>query len=407
MAKKPLTDLAARTAKPAAKPYKLAAGAGMYLEVMPNGSKYWRLKYRIAGKEKRLALGVYPETTMKKAQDDRDKARIAIREGRDPSAERRTERVRKVVAAENTFEAITRAWLALQRKKLAPSTFDKATWTFETLAFPWLGRLAITEIEPTHVLGVLKKVEARGRHETAHRLKQRIAQVFRYAIALGIVRMNPATELRDALAPIVSTRRAAITDPTEIGRLLRDIDAYEGGFVVASALRLAPLVFVRPGELRRAEWTEIDIERAEWRIPAEKMKMRDEHVVPLSSQAVRIIEDLRPLTGRGLFLFPSVRTLRQPISNNTINAALRRLGYDKATMTGHGFRALASTRLNELGWSPDVIERQLAHVERNRVRAAYNRAAYLAERRKMMQAWADYLDSLRIGADVIPIRRKA
>jgi len=309
--------------------------------------------------------------------------------------ERQVEKLRSRIAAEDTFEAVARAWLEMQKKKLAPSTFAKALWTLETLAFPWLGKLPVTMIEPAHVLTVLRRVEARGKHETAHRLKQRIAQVFRFAIATGLARLNPVTELRDAIAPIVSVRRAAITDPVKIGQLLRDIDAYEGSFVVASALKLSPLVFVRPGELRRAEWGEIDLERAEWRIPAAKMKMRDEHIVPLSRQALLILANLRPLTGSGRYLFPSIRTPREPMSNNTVNAALRRLGYDKLTMTGHGFRALASTRLNELGWSPDVIERQLAHAERNKVRAAYNRATYMIERRRMMQAWADEIDTMR------------
>lgn len=390
-----LTDTAIRKAVPRLKPFKLAGGGGLYLEVMPNGSRYWRLKYRFAGKEKRLALGVYPEVPLRKAVSRRDEARSLLQDGKDPSMERQVEKLRSRVAAENTFEAVARAWLEMQRQKLAASTFAKAQWTLETLAFPWLGKLPIPVIEPAHVLAVLRRVESRGKHETTHRLKQRIAQVFRFAIATGLARVNPVTELRDAIAPVVSVRRAAITDPGKIGQLLRDIDAYEGSFVVASALKLSPLVFVRPGELRRAEWSEIDIERAEWRIPAAKMKMRDEHVVPLSNQAIQILANLRPLTGGGRYLFPSVRTPREPMSNNTVNAALRRLGYDKLTMTGHGFRALASTRLNELGWSPDVIERQLAHAERNKVRAAYNRATYMKDRRQMMQVWANELDKMR------------
>jgi integrase len=390
-----LTELAIRKASPRQKPFKLSGGGGLYLEVMPNGSKYWRLKYRFAGKEKRLALGVYPEIALRKAISRRDEARSLLQDGKDPGMERQIEKLRSRVAAENTFEAVARGWLELQLNKLAPSTFTKALWTLETLAFPWIGKLPIDAIEPVHVLAVLKRVESRGKHETTHRLKQRIAQVFRFAIASGLTRVNPVTELRDAISPIVSVRRAAITDPVKIGQLLRDIDAYEGSFVVASALKLSPLVFVRPGELRRAEWSEVDIDSAEWRIPAAKMKMRDEHIVPLPKQALTILASLRPLTGEGRYLFPSVRTPREPMSNNTVNAALRRLGYDKLTMTGHGFRALASTRLNELGWSTDVIERQLAHAERNKVRAVYNRASYMSERKKMMQAWADHLDQLK------------
>lgn len=272
--------------------------------------------------------------------------------------------------------------------------------------FPRLGARPMGEIDAPELLAVLKRIEARGAHETAHRLKARIGQVFRYAIAHGTAIRDPSADLRGALAPVVSTSHAAVTNPAKVGDLLRALDEYSGQFVTRCALRLAALVFARPGELRHAEWSEFD-HAAEWRIPAHKMKLREAHVVPLSTQAVAILSELQPLTGRGRYLFPGVRTPDEPMSNNTVNAALRRLGFDKDTMTGHGLRALASTRLNEMGWAPHVIQRQLAHAERNKVRAAYNRAQYLAERRRMMQTWADYLGQLKAAsgqAGACPIR---
>jgi integrase len=404
----PLTDTAIRNAKPRAKSYKLTDGAGLYLEVMPNGARYWRMRYRIAGKDTRLAFGVYPEVTLAEARDCRSKARAAIRAGRDPSAERRNERRQAKLSADSTFEGVAREWLASQKRKLTPVTYDKAVRTLEANVFPWLGLRPIAEIDAPEVLAVLKRIEARGAHETAHRVKARMGQVFRYAIAHGNATRDPSADLRGALAPVVSKSHAAVTDPTQVGDLLRALDAYAGQFATRCALRLAPLLFARPGELRHAEWSEFDLDAAEWRIPAHKMKMREAHVVPLSTQAVAILRELEPLTGRGRYLFPGIRTATEPMSENTVNAALRRMGFDKDTMTGHGFRAMASTRLNEMGWAPDVIERQLAHAERNKVRAAYNRAQYMAERRKMMQAWADYLDALRADTGkVVAFKRKA
>lgn len=402
-----LTATAIRNVKPAEKVQRFFDGRGLYLEVMPTGRKYWRLKYRHAGKEKRLALGVYPEVTLAEARELRDKARTAIREGRDPSAERKAARREVKLSADTTFEGVARQWLAAQKKKLAPITYDKAVSTLEANAFPWIGSRPIAEIDSPEALAVLKRIEARGAHETAHRVKARMGQVFRYAIAHGNATRDPTADLRGALAPIVSKSHAAVTDPGAVADLLRALDGYAGQFSTRCALRLAPLVFARPGELRHMEWTELDLEAAEWRIPAHKMKMRDAHVVPLSVQAVAILRELEPLNGRGRYAFPGIRTATEPMSENTVNAALRRMGFDKDTMTGHGFRAMASTRLNELGWPPDVIERQLAHAERNKVRAAYNRAQYMAERRKMMQAWADYLDGLRAGVNVVPIKRAA
>lgn len=390
-----LTAVAIRNVRPSDKPQRLFDGGGLYLEVAPNGSRYWRMKYRHAGKERRIAFGVYPEVSLSEARARRDAARAAIRAGRDPSAERRADKLRAVLSAETTFEAIGREWLAKQKPKLAASTYAKSEWMLRDNVFPWLGSRPIAEIEPPELLAVLRRIEDRGAHETAHRTKEKCGQVFRYAIATGRASRDPSADLRGALSPIVRTSRAAITDPGLMGDLLRALDGYTGQFATRCALRLAPLLFVRPGELRHAEWSEMDLDAAAWRIPVHKMKMREAHVVPLSTQAVAILHELEPLTGRGRYLFPSLRSPNEPMSENTVNAALRRLGYDKDTMTGHGFRAMASTRLNEMGWAPDVIERQLAHAERNKVRAAYNRAQYLSERRGMMQAWSDYLDTLR------------
>jgi len=390
----------------AAKPGKLFDGGGLFLLTKDNRAQLWRMKYRHAGKERLLSFGVYPEVSLAEARRKRDAAREAIRDGKDPAAIKRARKVAERVAAANSFRAVADAWMATQKKKLAPATFAKSLWLLDQV-LPWLGSRPVAEIEPPELLAALKRIEARGANETAHRTKEKCGQVFRYAIAHGIARRDPSADLRGALAPIVRTSRAAITDPAKVGALLRAIDGYGGQHVTRCALRLGPLLFVRPGELRAMEWAELDLDAAQWRIPAHRMKMREEHVVPLSSQAVAILHELHPLTGRGLYVFPGIRSTAVPMSENTVNTALRALGYDKDTMTGHGFRAMASTRLNELGWQPDLIERQLAHAERNKVRAAYNRAQYLAERVKMMQSWADYLDGLRSGAKVIPIKRKA
>jgi integrase len=381
-------------------------GGGLYLEVTDADAKYWRLKFRFAGKENRLSFGVFPEVSLAEARKRRDDARSAIRDGRDPSLERKADKRQKKLAAENSFQAIGNEWLAMRKKKLAPATFAKAEWMLGDLLNPWLGAMPISTITAPDLLDVLRKIEARGAHESAHRAKQCAGSVFRFAIATGRARHNPATELREALHPVVSKNRAAVTDPVKVGELLRAIHGYTGSFVTCCALRLAPLTFVRPGELRQAEWKEVDLDAKEWRIPAAKMKMREEHIIPLAAQAVAVLREVHALTGRGRYVFPSIRTPAKPMSENTINAALRGLGYDKNTMCGHGFRALASTRLNELGWASEVIERQLAHAERNKVRAAYNRAQYMAERRKMMQAWADYLDGLRVGGKVIAFKGK-
>jgi integrase len=387
----------------AATPGKLFDGGGLFLDVRANGSRYWRMKYRHGGKERLLSFGVYPEVSLSEARQRRDAARRELREGLDPGSMKRSRKLAARAASANSFQAVADAWLATQKRKLAAATFAKSRWLLDQVV-PWLGSRPIGEIEPPELLTALKRIEARGANETAHRTKDKCGQVFRYAIAHGIAKRDPSADLRGALAPIVRTSRAAITDPAKVGTLLRVIDTYSGQHVTRCALRIAPLLFVRPGELRAMEWAEVDLEAAIWRIQAHRMKMREEHVVPLASQAIAILRDLLPLTGSGRYVFPSLRTPIAPMSENTINSALRSLGYDKDTMTGHGFRAMASTRLNELGWQPDVIERQLAHAQRNKVRAAYNRAQYLAERSTMMQAWADYLDALRSGSNVVAIK---
>lgn len=403
-----LTPSAVANAKPQAKPYKLADERGMYLLVKPDGARWWRFDYRRPDARTRntLSLGTYPDVSLRKAREKRDEARALLADGIDPGNQRKAIKAAGEERAANSFAALAEEWLAKQAARMAPATLEKARWTFDDLVFPWIGSRPIADIDAPEMLKLLRRIEERGAHETAHRTKQRCGQVFRYAIATGRARHDPTADLRGALAPVVSKSRAAITDPAKMGDLLRAMDSYAGSFVVRCALRLAPLVFVRPGELRKAEWSEFDLDAAVWRIPAAKMKMREEHIVPLPSQALAILRDLLPLTGDGQYLFPSVRTKARTMSENTVNAALRGLGFDKDTMTGHGFRAMASTRLNEMGWAPDVIERQLAHAERNKVRAAYNRAQYLEERTRMMQAWAEYLDALRAGAQVIPFKRK-
>ncbi len=404
MAINKLTHAALRSAKPTQKPYKLSDGGGLYLLVNPNGASWWRFKYQFENREKLLSLGVYPRVTLQQARTLRDEARKTLASGVDPSAKRQAEKS----STANTFEAVAREWLALQEKKLAPATYAKAVWTLETLVCPYIGGRPIAKLGATDVLKVLKRIEGRGIHETAHRTRQRCSQVFRYAVQTERAAHDVTADLRGALAPVVSEHHAAITEPARIGELLRAIDGYTGHTGTAYALKLAPLLFVRPGELRHAEWTEFELDGYEpqWRIPAEKMKMREQHLVPLSKQAIALLRELQPATGRGPYVFPSLRSRSRPMSNNTVNAALRRLGYTSEEMTGQGFRSLASTCLNEQGYHPDLIELQLAHAERNKVRAAYNKAQRLPERRKMMQSWSDYLDHLRVAAansNVVPL----
>jgi integrase len=388
-----LTEAAVKAAKPSTSARKLYDEKGLFLFVPPTGARLWRFRYRLHGKEKLLALGAYPDVSLKRAREKRDVARRLIADGIDPSAKKQAEKQ----AGAETFQAIATEWLNLQKKAFKPKTFAKAEWTFNDLLFPHIGSRPIRSLTAPELLSVFRRLEARGKHETAHRSKQRASQVFRFAIATGRAERDPTADLRGALAPIVVTNHAAITDPKKVGELLRAIDAYSGQPATEAALKLAPILFVRPGELRAARWEEFDLDGTspEWRIPAERMKMRELHVVPLSRQAVAILRELHPLTGPDGHVFPSLTDSNRPMSENALTAALRRMGYSGQEMTWHGFRTIASTLLNEQGWHPDLIELQLAHRERNAVRDAYNRAQRLPERRKMMQAWADYLDGLR------------
>jgi len=395
-----LSDTAIRQVKSGPKPRKLFDSGGMYLLVTPSGGKWWRFKYRSGGKERLLALGTYPEVGLKQARERRDQARKQIAAGIDPGVERKAAKAALVQRGVETFEAVAREWFEKFSATWAPSHAKTVIRRLERDVLPWLGGRPVGEITAVELLTVLRRVESRGALETAHRIHQVCGQVFRYAIATGRAQRDPSADLRGALPPVQEKHHAALTEPKQVGALMRAIADYRGSFVVRCALRLAPLVFVRPGELRKAEWSEFDLDATTWRIPAERMKMRTEHLVPLSCQAVEVLRELHPLTGTGRYVFPNARTAARPLSENAVLAALRRMGYSRGEMTGHGFRSLASTLLNELGWPADAIERQLAHAERDGVRDAYNRAEYLAERKRMMQSWADYLDALKAGVNV-------
>ncbi len=390
-----LTDTKIRTLKPKEKPYKQADERGLFLLINPTGSKYWRFKYRFNGKEKLLSLGIYPDLSLADARDKRDEARKLLAKEIDPGLAKQTAKRTNRIATENSFEAIGREWHLKVSPQWDPNHAKTILRRLEKDVFPWLGKRPIAEITSPELLSMLRRIESRGAAEATRKIYQSCGQIFRYAIATGRAERNPAPDLKGALQPVRKRHFASITDPQEIGKLLNTINDYQGSFITRCALCLAPLVFVRPGELRKAEWSEINLEKAEWQIPAAKMKMRTKHIVTLSTQAIAIIKELQPLTGEGKYLFPSVRSHMRPMSENTVTASLRRLGYTKEEMTGHGFRSMASTLLNEQGWNRDAIERQLTHAERNSVRAAYNYAEHLPERRKMMQAWADYLDELK------------
>ncbi len=396
-----LTVIQVKNAKPREKAYKLADGRGLYVLVNPNGSKLWKLKYRFAGIEKKLSLGKFPDITLVDARNTREEARKQLAKDIDPGVLKNSIKRSKKLNAENSFEAIAREWHAKFTPKWTKEHSERIIIRLEQNIFPWIGTRPITEITPPELLSALRRVEARGAIETAHRILQVCGKIFRYAIVTGRSERDPSADLRGALAPVEKKHHASITDPVKISKLLQAINAYEGFFVTKCALQLAPLFFVRPGELRRAEWSEFDLEKAEWRIPAEKMKMREQHIVPLAIQAIAILKELYALTGNRTYVFPGIRSSKRPMSENTVLGALRRLGYTTDEMTGHGFRSMASTLLNEQGWNRDAIERQLAHAERNNIRAAYNYAEYLPERRRMMQHWADYLDTLTSGTAIV------
>lgn len=395
-----LTAPKVKKAKPRETAYKLADKEGLYLLVHPNGSKYWRLKYRLAGKEKVLALGVYPDVSLAEAREDATEAKKKIRRGVDPVQARKAEKRAEAEAAATTFRAIATKWY----EKQAPSWVEghsKRVWrALERDLFPSLGERPISQITAPELLSCLEKIEERKAIETAHKTKQYASQVFRFAISGGLADYDPAASLNRSLAkPPPPKHFASVTDPAKIGPLLLKADSYSGTPQVQAALRLAPYVFVRPGELRKAEWSEIDLEAAEWRIPAEKMKMRQDHIVPLSKQAVAILKELQPVTGGGRYVFPGGRTPNKPLSDNAVLSALRRLGISKDQLCGHGFRAMARTILDEqLGFRVDLIEHQLAHAVKDANGRAYNRTKFLPQRREMMQQWADYLDGLKAQA---------
>lgn len=402
----PLTDTAIRNYKPGAKPAKVAAEKGLFMLVTPSGGKWWRFKYRFGGKEKLLALGVYPEVSLKEARARRDAARKMLENDIDPGEQRKTDKATRAERAANSFEAVTREWCKKMTPAWAPAYAVRLLRRFERDVFPLLGAKPIAEIKPPELLAAIRKIEARGAIETAHRARGDCGQVFRYAIATGRAERDIAADLRGALAPVQVTHYAAVTEPEKVAELLRGLDVYQGSFIVRCALLLAPLLFVRPGELRRAEWADIDLETAEWRYTVTKTKTA--HIVPLATQAVTILRDLHALTGAGRYVFPGARSNGRPMSDNAILAAMRRSGIPADEMTGHGFRAMARTILDEvLGFRPDFIEHQLAHAVRDPNGRAYNRTAHLPERKKMMQAWADYLDKLKAGAEVIALHGNA
>jgi len=393
----PLTATAVRTAKPREKTKRLYDERGLYLEISPRGGKWWRLKYRIHGKEKRLSLGTYPDVGLKDARHRRDEARELIAKGVDPSEFRRR-------STANTFQAVAEEWFTKKSGEWAANHTSKVKGRLENDVYPYLGSTPISEVTPQALLTVLRRVEQRDAVETAHRIRGTASQIFRYAVSCGLCDRDIAADLRGALKPVRTQHLASVTDPFEVGKLLRTLDSYQGSLVVRCALRLAPLVFVRPGELRQARWADFDFPAAEWRFESSKTKAP--HIVPLSKQAIEILREVEPRTRAGDFVFPSARTRSRPMSDNTINAAMRNLDIPSEQMCGHGFRAMARTLLDEaLGFRPDFIEHQLAHAVRDPNGRAYNRTAHLDERRKMMQVWADYLDERRLDDDnVVPIR---
>jgi integrase len=399
----PLNDTQIRNSKAKEKPYKLPREQGLFVLVTASGTKLWRFTYTFGGAENTLSFGHYPAVSLQMARERREEARRLLAQGVDPSAQRQIERARREFDADNTFKVVANEWLAMKADSMAAGTHNKARWMLE-FAHPHIGDKPLSAIQPPDVLEALRSIERTGKLETMHRVKARISEVFRFAIATGRATSDPCRDLRGALKPKRPTRHfAALTDPKDVAILMRTIDGYRGTPEVCAALKLAPLLFARPGELRTAQWPQFDLDgdTPAWRYFVSKTK--SQHIVPLSAQAVAILRELHPLTGAGMFakpnaphyLFPNARTRERPMSENAITAALRTLGYTGDRMTGHGFRAMARTLLAELGWKPDAIERQLAHKPSGPLGAAYDRALYLQERRQMMQAWADYLDALR------------
>jgi integrase len=403
--KAPLTDARCRGIKPAPnKALKVFDGGGFFLEVRPTGAKLWRLKYRFFGKEKLLALGSYPDRSLADARVAATEAKRLVASGVDPSAKRKTDRLLRHVAIANTLEGVGREWHEKFSPTWVASHSSKVLIRLEKNVFPWLGARPISEVEPCEILAVLRRMEERGILDTARRVRQYLGSIYRYAITTGRARHDVSADLKGAVPAPTRNHYATMTDPVQIGALLRAIDCYEGSMVTRTALALAPMLFCRPGELRGMEWSELDLEKSIWKLPPARQKLKKagklsnktgDHSVPLSTQAVRLLRELQPLTGSSDFVFPSERVRTRSMSDGTVNAALRRLGFSKEQITGHGFRHMASTLLNEQGWSADAIECQLSHNDGDLIRGTYNRAKYLPERQKMMQAWADYLDLLK------------
>lgn len=397
-----LSHLRISSAKPAAKSFNLSDGQGLFLTVQPNGSKLWKLSFRHLGKQKTLHLGPWPDVSLADARDRRDEARRQIASGLDPAVEKKRARIAAKVAAANTFKDVTEEWLQkCEREGRAEITLSKIRWLLG-MAYPIIGSLPIADVTPQEALSVLRKVEAEGRYESARRMRSVLSRVFRYGVATVRCHKDVAADLRGAIATPRVKHLAAITNPTQVGALLRAIDGYEGQIVTLLALKLSPHLFVRPGELRQAQWSEIDCDKAVWYLSAERMKMRRPHRVPLSRQVLGLIEELCDHTGHRDYLFPCMGNPKRPMSENAVNQALRRLGYTQQEMTAHGFRAMAATLLNEMGiWNPDAIEKQLAHLDASAVRRAYTRGEYWDERVRMMQHWSDHLDQLRNGGTVV------
>lgn len=403
-----LTDSAIRNAKPGEKDYKLADSGGLYLLVTPAGGKLWRLKFRSDGKERKLSIGRYPEISLAEARKQRDAARQKVALGADPAREKQRKKIQAQLSVDNTFAGISAEYCAKRKrdghKGWAPSTAIRCEFLLSRLCVS-IGRLPIAEIQPADVLAAVRKMESKGKLESARRTLQLASAVFRYAVSTARLASDPTRDLRGALTAPTVTHYGAITDPKRVGELLRAIDEYDGSGTTKLALQVAPHVFVRPGELRHAAWSEFDLDGAVWIIPAGKMKMRKPHTVPLSRQAIAIFREVFVATGPSGYVFPSMRSRTRPMSENTLNAALRRLGFSSDEMTAHGFRAMASTLLNESGkWHPDAIERALAHGDSDKVRAAYHRGAHWNERVEMAQWWSDHLDTLRNGAEIVRLR---
>lgn len=390
----PLTNTAVKSAKPKKKQYRLTDGQGMYLLIKPSGKKYWRLDYALHGKRKTFAIGTYPAISLKNSRLLRTRAKALVSDGIDPVQYRHKVQEKQKDLAANTFEVLALEWLTKQEQAWTKGHARTVISRLRRDILPWLGSRPVKEITAPEILKVLLRIESRGAIETAHRCKTIISQVFRYSIATGSADRDPAADLKGALTPAQPKKMAAITDPEGTAELLKAIGSYQGDIVTRCALKFSAMSFGRPGEIRHAEWHEINWIKKEWLIPSHKMKARRDHTVPLSDQALEVLREIYPLTGQGKYVFPSLRTSSRPMSNNTVLAALRRMGFTKDEMTPHGFRSMASTLLHENGWDHEVIELQLAHSRRDKVAAAYDRSRRLPERKKMMSWWSNYLQQL-------------